>query len=106
MNTKLTNGELWYDTEGNILHAHGGHMLKWGDNWYWYGENRTENRYVSVYRSADLLNWTFCNHVLTTESPTAEHRVRTDQKLRSEKGGKINVERPKVLYNRKIGGPV
>ena len=103
MNTKLTNGELWYDTEGNILHAHGGHMLKWGDNWYWYGENRTENRYVSVYRSADLLNWTFCNHVLTTESPTAEHRVRTDQKLRSEKGGKINVERPKVLYNRKIG---
>ena len=49
MNTKLTNGELWYDTEGNILHAHGGHMLKWGDNWYWYGENRTENRYVSVY---------------------------------------------------------
>lgn len=30
MNTKLTNGELWYDTEGNILHAHGGHMLKWG----------------------------------------------------------------------------
>ena len=29
--------------------------------------------------------------------------MRTDRKLRSEKGGKINVERPKVLYNRKIG---
>lgn len=103
MNTKLTNGELWYDTEGSILHAHGGHMLKWGESWYWYGENRTENRYVSVYKSSDLLNWTFCNDVLTTESPTAEHRVRTNRRLRSEKGGKINVERPKVLYNRKTG---
>ena len=78
-------------------------MLQWEDNWYWYGENRTENRYVSVYKSADLVNWTFCRHVLTTDSPVAEYRVRTDRKLRSETGGKINVERPKVLYNAKTG---
>lgn len=26
MNT-LKNGEKWYDTDGNIIHAHGGHML-------------------------------------------------------------------------------
>ena len=24
METKLINGETWYDTDGNILHAHGG----------------------------------------------------------------------------------
>ena len=81
------------------LHAHGGHMLNWEDYWYWYVENRTDNRYVSVYKSGDLINWTFCCHALTADSPTAEHRVRTDRKLRSESGGKINVERPKVLYN-------
>ena len=103
METKRVNGEVWYDTDGNVLHAHGGHMLQWEDNWYWYGENRTENRYVSVYKSADLVNWTFCRHVLTTDSPVAEYRVRTDRKLRSETGGKINVERPKVLYNAKTG---
>ena len=56
METKRINGETWYDTDGNILHAHGGHMLKWEDNWYWYGENRTDNRYVSVYKSGDLIN--------------------------------------------------
>ena len=27
--TKLINGETWYDTDGNVLHAHGGHMLYW-----------------------------------------------------------------------------
>ncbi len=105
MNRKLINGQVWRDTDGNVIHAHGGHMLRWKDMWYWYGENRTENRYVSVYRSEDLVNWTFCRHVLTTDSPTAEHRIRTDRKLRNEnsRNGKINVERPKVLYNEKTG---
>ena len=56
METKRINGETWYDTDGNILHAHGGHMLKWEDYWYWYGENRTDNRYVSVYKSGDPIN--------------------------------------------------
>lgn len=69
METKRINGETWYDTDGNILHAHGGHMLKWEDNWYWYGENRTDNRYVSVYKSGDLINWTFCRHALTADFP-------------------------------------
>ena len=26
-NTRLINGDTWYDTDGNVLHAHGGHML-------------------------------------------------------------------------------
>ena len=43
-NTCLINGDIWYDTDGNVLHAHGGHMLYWEGQWYWYGENRTENR--------------------------------------------------------------
>ena len=85
-NTCLINGEIWYDTDGNVLHAHGGHMLYREGQWYWYGENRTENRYVSVYRSEDLLNWTFCRHVLTTDSPTAEHLVITDRKLKTTDG--------------------
>lgn len=24
----MKNGEFWYDTDGNIIHAHGGWMLK------------------------------------------------------------------------------
>ena len=27
----MKNGEFWYDTDGNIIHAHGGWMLKVND---------------------------------------------------------------------------
>lgn len=102
MRHSLKNGEVWRDIAGNVIHAHGGHMLQWEGYYYWYGEDRTENHYVSCYRSKDLINWELRNHVLTTSSKTQEHRIRTDRKLINSNNGKINMERPKVLYNEKI----
>ena len=96
---KIKNGTVWKDTQGNILHAHGGWILLHEGVYYWYGENRLDNLYVSCYSSTDLVNWTFRNHVLTTESPTAGYRVRTDLSLRNVNGGKVNLERPKVAYH-------
>ncbi|MCR5154978.1 MAG: family 43 glycosylhydrolase [Lachnospiraceae bacterium] len=103
MNTCFKNGEILKDTAGNVLHAHGGCILQANDVFYWYGENRTGNRYVSVYKSTDLVNWEFVRDALTTEGKTAEHRVKTDLRLLNEDGGKINIERPKVIYNKKTG---
>lgn len=125
---ELKNGQIWKDTEGNTLHAHGGHMLLAADGYYyWYGEDRTEGNYVSVYRSKDLVNWEFRRHCLTVASETEETRVRARMNLYFElsdeeyeaaqhQGGvnvtyiyngkkvrKINVERPKVLYCEKTG---
>ena len=124
---KLQNGKRWYDTAGNPLHAHGGHILLCEDGYYyWYGENREGDVYVSVYRSRDLQTWEFRNHVLTVNSPVEETRVRSRMALANEisaeeaaaisgeavnaiiKQGnrylrKINVERPKVLYCKKTG---
>jgi len=112
------NGVIWRDTEGNPLHAHGGHMLYHEGYWYWYGEDRRDNIYVSCYRSSDLERWEFRNHILTTDSKTEETRVRSDLNLKNEdnqvsKGpgselsisgrGKVNLERPKVLFNKKTG---
>lgn len=48
------NGTLWNDIDGNPIHAHGGWMLSYGGYFYWYGEDRRENYYVSCYRSKDL----------------------------------------------------
>ena len=31
-------GELWKDTEGNIINAHGAGLLYFGDTYYMYGE--------------------------------------------------------------------
>ncbi|MGC4806157.1 RICIN domain-containing protein [Micromonospora sp. DT233] len=88
----ITNGTQFTDTAGNPLHAHGGGVLKVGDYYYWFGENRnTDNtfRYVSVYRSSDLKNWEWRNNVLTQASSP---QLQT-----------ANIERPKVIYNSATG---
>ncbi|MFF9773355.1 RICIN domain-containing protein [Streptomyces sp. NPDC013978] len=88
----ITNGTQFTDSGGNPLHAHGGGVLKVGSYYYWFGENRNADntfRYVSAYRSTDLKNWEFRNHVLTEA---------TDPELAT-----ANIERPKVIYNAATG---
>ena len=88
----ITNGTQFTDSGGNPLHAHGGGVLKVGSYYYWFGENRNADntfRYVSAYRSTDLKNWEFRNHVLTEA---------TDPELAT-----ANIERPKVMYNASTG---
>lgn len=97
MQKKLKNGQHWTDTEGNPIHAHGGCILKIEDRFYWYGEDRRENYYVSCYSSKDLMNWKFENHILTTESEILKYY--DSAKLINEDGRKINIERPKIIYN-------
>lgn len=97
------NGTIWKDTDGNKLLAHGGHILLYKGIYYWYGENRSERNYVSCYTSTDLVNWTFCNHVLTMDSPAEKNRVNADLSLQSPEGGRVVIERPKVCYNETTG---
>lgn len=99
MNSSLTNGHIWEDVNGQAIHAHGGHILIHGEYYYWYGEDRRDDCYVSCYRSKDLFNWEFRNQILSTATPVAPFRVRTNLQLLNDKGGKVNLERPKVLYN-------
>jgi hypothetical protein len=98
---ELINGGKWLDTDENPIHAHGGHILYYQGYYYWYGEDRRDQNYVSCYRSQDLFTWEFRNHILTTTSQTSEIRIRTKIQLTREDGGKVNLERPKVLYNHK-----
>lgn len=108
------NGQPWLDTDGNVIHAHGGHMLRHGEFWYWYGEDRRDDNYVSCYRSKDLKNWENRGAVLTVNSNVKPMEVRSDLTIkRNVEGiidridglnvipaskGKVNIERPKVLY--------
>lgn len=85
----IVNGAEWVDTEGNVINAHGGGMLKVGEYYYWIGENRRDGVFVSCYRSKDLMNWEFRGHLLTRDS-----HAELD---------KANIERPKVVYNQKTG---
>ncbi|MDN3297634.1 RICIN domain-containing protein [Streptomyces ficellus] len=88
----VVNGTQFTDLAGAPVHAHGGGVLKVGAYYYWFGENRNADntfRYVSAYRSRDLKNWEFRNHVLTQAS---------DPEL-----AVANIERPKVVHNQRTG---
>ena len=89
------NGQLWMDTDGNHINAHGGNIIQYGDTYYWYGENRpyrgfTTEAGVGVYSSKDLKTWKNEGIALAVSE---------------EKGHDIErgciMERPKVLYNAK-----
>ena len=84
-------GEIWPDDRGRHVQAHGGGILKYGEAWYWFGEDRAAglprtNRFVSCYSSPDLAHWTFRGDVVKFSDPANLGR------------GWI-LERPKVFYN-------
>ena len=71
--------------------------------YYWIGEDRTGRNRVSCYRSANLRDWEFRNHILTVDSLAKPHpQMPTDLRLRG-KGAGCNIERPKVLFCRETG---
>ncbi len=88
----VANGAAFQDVNGNTVHAHGGGVIKAGNYYYWFGENRNSDDTfyaVSVYRSTDLKNWEFRNNVLTMNSAAELNNAK--------------IERPKVMYNSATG---
>jgi Glycosyl hydrolases family 43 len=84
-------GAFWPDDRGQHLQAHGAGILKLGDTYYLFGEDRTrtndpEKRYLACYSSPDLSHWHFCRQVVQLADP--EH-IGTGWVL----------ERPKVFYH-------
>ena len=86
-------GEVWPDDRGQHVQAHGGGILKLGDVYYWFGEDRSETnaqikRCVACYSSTNLAQWTFRRQVVHMTDP-------------ENLGFSWVLERPKVFYNEK-----
>jgi len=95
-------GEIWLDTSGHPIQAHGGSIIQVGDVFHWYGENKERTLSGSrireywhwgmrCYASSDLYNWTdlglFIPPDLTDpSSPLAPSSL---------------ADRPHVIYNQK-----
>ncbi len=106
-NTEIIPGEVWNDTDGNPINAHGGGILYHEGTYYWYGEYkkgetilpewatwecyRTDVTGVNCYSSQDLLNWKFEGVVLPAVKDDPEHDLHPSKVL----------ERPKVIFNQK-----
>ncbi len=87
--SRFVPGELWLDTDGKPIQAHGGGILVRDDTYYWYGEDRTPGQQtgVSCYSSKDLYNWKHEALALPHSALASDIRKRSF------------IERPKVIYN-------
>jgi len=100
-------GDVWVDTGGKVINAHGGGMLYHNGIYYWYGEfkeGRTwapeSNRSwggtrvvamgVSCYSSSNLHDWKFEGIVLPSVKNDRSHDLHSSKVI----------ERPKVIFNR------
>jgi len=91
--SRFVPGEVWLDTNGKPIQAHGGGVLVRGNTYYWYGEDRTIRNQtgVSCYRSTDLNTWKHEGVVLGHEALPSDIR---DISF---------IERPKVIFNARTG---
>jgi hypothetical protein len=90
-------GELWPDTDGNHINAHGGGVLLHEGTYYWFGEHKAERTSaalvgVTCYSSADLTTWQYRGVALGV----------SDEKGADLERGCV-MERPKVIYCRQTG---
>jgi hypothetical protein len=92
-------GQLWLDSGGEPINAHGGGVLHHGGRYFWYGEHKISgaagNRAqvgVRVYSSSDLYAWDNEGIALTVSDDPSSEITR----------GCI-LERPKVIHHRASG---
>lgn len=90
-------GQIWRDTNGKPINAHGGGMLYYKGTYYWFGEDKVVGPIGNkaevgfrVYSSKDLYNWRNRGVALSVS-----HNPQSD----IAKG--CIMERPKVIYNKK-----
>ena len=94
-------GEVWLDTEGKPIQAHGGSIIRVGNVWYWYGENKehTDGKNgvwtwgIRCYRSRDLYNWEDCGLIIP---PVLDDEA-------SPLHPTAMIDRPHIIYNRRTG---
>jgi len=95
----IRSGDLWYDTAGHVINAHGGGVLFDRGVYWWYGEHKVYgsagNRAhvgVHAYSSTDLVNWTDRGVALAVSDDPS-----------SDIADGCVLERPKVLRCPKTG---
>lgn len=70
-NKNIINGVPWFDTEGNIINAHGACIIEDGGRYWLFGEYKSDESNAfpgfGCYSSEDLVNWRFERVVLPVQ---------------------------------------
>ncbi len=99
--TSIKPGQVWYDTEGNRIQAHGASVFFENGTYYWIGENKDHTTKegeiwtwgVKIYSSKDLYNWTDEGFLI---EPDLKDNTSLFYPIR-------RLDRPHILYNEKTG---
>ena len=92
-------GQLWLDTNGKPIHAHGFQTFVGDDGqFYWYGENKEHTHLgsnvwtwgVRAYRSSDFYNWEDMGLIIEPDTVNPLSPLHYSQTL----------DRPHILYNK------
>lgn len=94
-------GQLWLDTEGKRIQAHGASVFYENGVFYWYGENKEfTSREKSIwtwgircYSSTDLYNWKDEGLIIPPE-PDDEQSILHPKRY---------LDRPHIIFNKKYG---
>lgn len=90
-------GQLWLDTEGKPIQAHGGSVIYLDGVYYWYGENKekTDGKNgiwhwgVRCYSSTDLYNWQDLGLIIPPDTESESSPLHPTSMM----------DRPHILYN-------
>lgn len=101
MQTHICPGQVWLDTKGERIQAHGASMFYENGKYYWYGEDKTYTRKkgklwtwgIKCYCSTDLVNWEDAGHII---EPTPDDKKSIFHPNR-------RMDRPHIIRNEKNG---
>lgn len=90
-------GEIWLDTEGKRIQAHGGSVIFIDGTYYWYGENKEKTTGdnaiwhwgVRCYTSKDLYNWEDKGLIIPPEPENPGSPLYPESQM----------DRPHIVYN-------
>ncbi|MGO4145697.1 family 43 glycosylhydrolase [Paenarthrobacter sp. YAF11_1] len=99
--TAIWPGQVWLDTDGKRIQAHGGSIHYEDGVFYWYGENKEKTTPgsgnwhwgVRAYASADLYNWEDRGLIIPPVLDDPESPLHPAQKM----------DRPHIIFNQQTG---
>ncbi|MCM1236420.1 MAG: family 43 glycosylhydrolase [Ruminococcus flavefaciens] len=91
-------GQIWLDTNGNRIQAHGGSVMYIDGTYYWYGENKEKTTGdtdiwtwgIRCYTSTDLYNWEDKGLIIEPDLNNRDSSLHPSAML----------DRPHIIYNR------
>ena len=91
-------GQVWLDTEGRRIQAHGGSLMYLDGKYWWYGENKEKTDGVSkiwhwgvrLYSSDDLYNWQDEGIIIPPDETDENSPIHPTSMM----------DRPHIIYNR------